>query len=142
MQRINTSAGSLQLTRKTDYALMLLCELAKKDKSSTLSITTIAQANQIPLAFLKKIAAELQKGGLITASRGKYGGQTLAKPARKINIKEIVEIMEGKIAICQCSVNEKSCACSNKCGIKTKIQQLNEDIKNAFLSKTLDYFIS
>ncbi|MFA6992726.1 MAG: Rrf2 family transcriptional regulator [Candidatus Gracilibacteria bacterium] len=132
-------SGSLHLTKKTEYGLFLLATLAKRGKSGHLSINTIAQENNVPLAFLQKIANSLQKQKLIKSERGKYGGHILAKPANKITIREVVEVLEGQIAIAPClRKGAKKCKHENFCQIKNSLSKINDEIKDHFLSKTID----
>jgi len=136
-------SGSLHITKKTEYGLFILATLAKKRKENHISIRTIAKENQIPLPFLQKIANSLQKNGLIKSERGKYGGHMLAKTANKITVREVVEALEGEVAITPCSgKNSKECKRAKFCEIKKSMHKINEVIRDHFLSKTIDKIIS
>ncbi len=137
------TSGSLHLTKKVDYGLLLLATLSKKKKGEQISLNEIAKENSIPHSFLQKIANQLQKDGMIKTERGKYGGSSLAKPANKITIKAVIESLDGPIAITPCScANCAPCKRAKICEIKAGLQKFNEEIKKFFLSKTLDKFIS
>lgn len=136
-------SGSLNLTKKADYGLFLLTVLAKKELTAK-SIKTIANENNLSFSFLQKIARILQKGGLITAERGKFGGYHLAKTPEKISLKKILETLEGPIAIVPCFMRTpQNPCCSHKqfCAIKNGLKKINDEIKNTLLSKTLKHFI-
>ena len=136
-------SGSLHLTKKTDYGLLLLSILANKKTGDQFSIKTIAKENKIPFSFLQKIANSLQKSGIIKSERGKYGGHALAKKPENITIKAVIESLEGQIAITQCSCSPKiSCERSHLCKIKKSLRNINDEIKKYFLSKTLKEIIS
>jgi Rrf2 family transcriptional regulator, cysteine metabolism repressor len=120
--------GFLQFSQKLDYGLFLLIELAKKqvdgvqhgDKAlEPLSLRTVSEAHGMSFFFMQKAAFELRKAGLIRADRGKNGGYILARPASKITLKEIVEILEGPVTVLQCLVSE---AVSSPCLRKTRCQ--------------------
>lgn len=143
MNKAKQKSGSLNLTKKADYGLFLLVTLAK-GKLEKKSIKTIAEENNLSLSFLQKIAGDLQKGGIITAERGKFGGYKLAKPPTKITLKEVLETLEGPIAITPCFNSAKGmgcCAHKPFCSIKNGLKKINEEIKNTLLSKTLQHFI-
>ncbi|MFA7685610.1 MAG: Rrf2 family transcriptional regulator [Candidatus Gracilibacteria bacterium] len=143
MNKPKQKSGSLNLTKKADYGLFLLTILAT-GKSEIRSIKTIADKNELSLSFLQKIARELQKGGLITSERGKFGGYQLTKKPEKITLKEILETLEGPIAIAPCFMsNPHKLCCSHKpfCAIKNGLKKINEEIKTTLLSKTLKHFI-
>ena len=86
----------------------------------------------------------MQKGGLIIAERGKFGGYQLTKKPEEITLKEILETLEGPIAIAPCFTNTKNnlcCAHRPFCSIKNGLKKINDEIKNTLLSKTLQHFI-
>ena len=137
-------SGSLSLTKKADYGLFLLTVLAKKQLERK-SIQAIADENGLSFSFLQKIARILQKGDLIAAERGKYGGYKLTKNPEDISLKEILETLEGPIAITPCFMTSKNnLCCSHRefCKIKNGLKKINEELKATLLSKTLKYFIS
>lgn len=137
-------SGALHLTQKVDYALIILMNLAKNSKESV-SIRQIATSSQLSFLFLQKIASILQKNKIITAERGKYGGYKLTKDPNKLTIKEIIEAMEGPIAIIPClkSFSEPECCRKNKnCEIKSGLQKINQEIEGFLAKKTLSQIIS
>jgi len=143
MNKAKQKSGSLNLTKKADYGLFLLTILAQ-EKTNTKSIKAISEQNNLSFSFLQKIARELQKGGLITSERGKLGGYQLTKKPGEITLKEILEALEGPIAIAPCFMNTpRDLCCSHKpfCAIKNGLKKINEEIKTALLSKTLKHFI-
>lgn len=115
-----------------------------KNTVKTESIRVIANKNGLSFPFLQKIAGILQKGGLIAAERGKFGGYRLAKSPGKITLKEIFETLEGPIAIAPCFMETQAhryCARSQFCKIKNGLKKINEEIKTTLFAKTLKHFI-
>ncbi|MFA6918145.1 MAG: Rrf2 family transcriptional regulator [Candidatus Gracilibacteria bacterium] len=143
MNRAKQKSGSLNLTKKADYGLFLLTVLAKRGLSIK-SIQAIADENNLSFSFLQKIARILQKGGLISAERGKFGGYRLIKKPEEITLKEILETLEGPVAIAPCFMRTPGnlcCAHKQFCAIKNGLKKINDEIKNTLLSKTLKHFI-
>lgn len=137
-------SGALHLTQKVDYALIILMSLAKNDEKS-LSIKQIAKSSNLSFLFLQKIAGILQQNKIIEAKRGKYGGYKLIKDPKKITIKEIIEAVEGPIAIIPClkSFSEPQCCKKNKkCEIRLGLQKINQEIENFLAKKTLYQIIA
>lgn len=135
-------SGSFHLTRKTDYGLLLLSALAKK--TAQISIKKIAEENHIPPSFLQKIAAELQRSHLIKSTRGKYGGHTLAKDPKEITLREVIEALEGPLAISKCThpMKRGTCLCAANCHIRGGIGRINMELQALLMSKTLSQLIS
>lgn len=128
-------SGSLHLTQKVDYALILLLHLTKEKAS----IKQIAEKRNLSFSFLQKIARQLQQKNIIASERGKYGGYTLKKDQKKLYIKEVIEALEGPISIAPClKPGIKKPQCYNKnCEIISGLRRVNQEIENFLGSKTL-----
>jgi len=100
------------LTKKADYGLELMMELARRFSGKPLSLREVAKEKQLPLKFLEQVAGILKKKGLIKAKEGRAGGYFLAKPAGKISLEEIIKAMEGKWL--NCSDCQRADICSPK----------------------------
>jgi len=134
-------SGALHLTQKVDYGILLLSSLANSDGQT--SIQSIADSTNLSLAYLQKIARLLKKAGLIKASRGSRGGYALTKDPNQLNLKQIVEALEGEIALAPCLKRISTHVCKNQsiCKIRGGIQELNQEITAHLSSKNLTQFI-
>ena len=129
--------GLLHLSSMADHGFLLLIRLADS-KSGNASLRAIAVENHLSFFFLQKVALELRKSGLIMAERGKSGGYRLSRSPSKISIREIIEALEGPLALMEC-LNESSprCARSTSCKLKPGFDLINRIIVNALSKKTL-----
>ncbi len=134
-------SGALHLTKKVDYGILLLSSLADMDKQT--SIQTIAESTKVSLTYLQKIARILKQAGLLTSTRGKHGGYSLTKEPKNMSIKEIIEALEGEIALAPCLKGITTHMCKNKsiCKIRGGIEKLNQEIADHLSSKNLSQFI-
>ncbi len=132
-------SGALHLTQKVDYGILLLTCIAKEPN---LSIKKIAEKSRISFSFLQKIAGLLHNAGLITSTRGKYGGYTISKAPDELNLKEVIEALEGKVAIVPCLKENSNCKHSDYCAIRPTFRRINEEIQEHIVNKSLSYFIS
>jgi Rrf2 family transcriptional regulator, cysteine metabolism repressor len=89
-------------TTKAEYGVRLLIQLGLTDGAQPVSLKSVAAAENLPLAYLERIAAMLKKAGLVTSTRGAHGGYRLAKPAEEITMDAVVEALEGQIAPMEC----------------------------------------
>jgi Rrf2 family protein len=87
----------MRITAKEDYAVRAALELAATD-GGPLTREQIAQAQDIPTAFLQNILVELRHAEIVEAQRGRDGGFRLARPAREITIADIVRAVSGPLA--------------------------------------------
>lgn len=134
----------LQLTQKIDYGMFLLTLLVRIKKSQPLSLRIVANEHGMSFYFLQKAARQLRLAGLIEANRGKDGGYRLAKKPHKITLKDIVEALEGPIALMYClnhPVGKKSCKRESYCQVRIGLQKINEQIVSMFNERTLSDFI-
>lgn len=96
----------MRLSIKTQYGLQALFELAQEN--AELNIGEIAKRQRIPVRFLEQILLILKRRGLVASSRGKQGGYSLAKGADEINLREVVESLEGDIELAPKTLSKKS----------------------------------
>src|ERR671933_2497076 len=94
-------------TTKAEYAVRLLIQLGLQGGEHPLSLKAVAEAENLPLAYLERIAALLKKGGLVAATRGAHGGYVLARPPEEITMDAVVLALEGAIAPMDCFVDDR-----------------------------------
>jgi Rrf2 family protein len=69
----------------------------------------IARSQKIPPSFVSKVLQSLVKAGLLTSSRGAGGGYSLARPATEIDLLQVVEALEGPLALVDCYPDSSRC---------------------------------
>lgn len=135
-----------RLTRKIDYGLLLLLDLAQaklENQAEPRSLRDFAKSRYLSFLFLQKVALGLRRTGLITAQRGKNGGYVLAQDPKKISLKMVFESLEGPIAIMHGLEQTKKNFCMSKpvCIYQHGLRMLNEDLCASLERITLkDFF--
>jgi Rrf2 family transcriptional regulator, cysteine metabolism repressor len=87
---------------KAEYGVRVMAHLAKNDGEHPISLSTIADAEGLPLAYLEHLVQRLRKADLVESRRGAHGGYTLARAADEITMAEVVRALEGEIAPIEC----------------------------------------
>jgi Rrf2 family transcriptional regulator, cysteine metabolism repressor len=88
---------------KAEYGVRLMVELGRVGPDSTpISLSSVAEAERLPLSYLEHLVAKLRKAGLVDSTRGAHGGYRLARPAEEITMDSVVEALEGQIAPMEC----------------------------------------
>lgn len=105
----------IQLTKRGDYGVLAVYYLTQYPKGRFISIDEIAAKSQIPKPYLSKILQDLCRGGILLSRRGTGGGFTLARPAQKISLRDIIEIIEGKLSLVTCLGAPDLCIRSTDC---------------------------
>jgi len=107
----------LTISRETDYAARVILHLALQPTGSRSTARQIAELRIIPRALVRRIVTRLATAGLITTARGGDGGITLARPPTEITLLEVVEALEGPVALNICTVEPNICPLMPACTV-------------------------
>jgi FeS assembly SUF system regulator len=120
----------LRISKLTDYGTMVLACLAGRP-AERLTATTVAERTRLGLPTVSKLLKNLQRAGLVTSSRGAHGGYQLARPAARISAAEIIDAIEGPVAITECSGHHSACDLETVCSTGTAWQRVNSAIRRS-----------
>lgn len=134
----------IRISKETDYGIVLLSCLAREPGVS-LSATTLAERGRLPLPTVSKILKAMTRGGLLSSQRGAYGGYALARRPAEITVADIITVIDGPIALTDCSVIEpqapseehKSCDHIAHCHLSGHWAPINRAIRSALEGVTL-----
>jgi len=115
------------ISKKTDYALRVILELAVSKKK--LRIKDISKKQKIPFKFLQQLVLQLHSLGYIETYRGKNGGIVLVKETKDINLKDFILSFEGTLAPIGC-VETKSCSEIQSCVLYPIWIEIEDKIKS------------
>jgi len=107
----------LQLTRGGEYGLRAMVYLARVPEGEVASLREIGREQEIPESFLAKILQTLVHAGLASSQRGARGGFSLARPADTISVREVIEAIDGPIALNGCVLWPEECDRSERCAL-------------------------
>lgn len=107
----------MQLTREGDYGIRSVLFLSRQPYKKIIFVSEIAEEYKIPRSFLAKILQKLVKAKIVRSYRGVKGGFSLAKPSRDISVLDVLEAIEGKLALNLCLAERKTCEFSRRCPI-------------------------
>ena len=107
----------MQLTREGDYGIRSVLFLSRQPYKKIIFVSEIAEEYKIPRSFLAKILQKLVKAKLVRSYRGVKGGFSLAKPSKDISVLDVLEALEGKLALNLCLADQKKCDFSKQCPI-------------------------
>jgi FeS assembly SUF system regulator len=120
----------IRMSKLTDYAIVLLTHLARSPGTKTAQ--ELAAASKVPLPTVSKLCKELSKAGIVISHRGRHGGYGLARPAEQISVAQIVEALEGPIALTECSSpGTQTCGIEATCLAKASWDPVSRAIHGA-----------
>jgi len=119
----------MQLTRQGDYAMRAVLYLAA---SSQARIQEIAHAQYVPREYLAKIIQKLAQADIVTTHRGVGGGITLARPPEEITLLDVVEAIEGPVALNSCFIRPGECPRECYCAIHDELAHIGNTLAAMF----------
>jgi Rrf2 family protein len=102
-------------SKPCEYAIRALAYMAREPHSRAVTGREIARAEKLPAPILGKILQDLARRGLLRSRRGPGGGFVLARPARKITLRDIVEATDGLEQFRDCAVGLERCSDESPC---------------------------
>ena len=121
----------MRLTHLADYAVVLMTAAARRDAGARLSATELAGETGVPLPTAQKLMGQLASAGLLTSARGAGGGFAMARPVTDISLADIVEAVEGPIAMTVCSGGSTDCALDAHCRVKPHMGIVGAKVRGA-----------
>src|SRR5688572_2958312 len=120
----------LRMSKLTDYGTMVLAQLAASETSWT-TAGQVAAATHLAQPTVSKLLKALVHAGLVVSTRGVQGGYALARPAASISAAEILDALEGPVALTECSSARGCCDLESYCRVGTAWQRINQSIRKA-----------
>jgi len=122
-----------------DYSLKALLMLAERyPGTQPVRVEEIAETQDIPENYLRRLLIELKRGGLVASQKGPSGGYMLARPPARITMADVVEIIEGDYAPVEC-IEESSSLCprDNPCPMRDVWRDVRNSVTSILRSVTL-----
>lgn len=125
----------LRLSKKADYALMAMTHLAVREGSS--SAREIAEQYNIPIELLAKVLQRLTRRGLLTSQQGTRGGYQLSRSAVSISVADVINAIDGPVAVTACSSHAGRCGQFETCNVRDPLWRIREIIVSALASTSV-----
>ena len=107
----------MEISRRTDYGVRVILDLASLPDDHRTSTQDIARRQNIPAPFLAKIISQLSLSGLVTTFRGAGGGVSLAGPASEISLLHVIEALDGPVRLNRCALEPGACPRDSHCPV-------------------------
>lgn len=129
--------GVMQIPRRVDYGLRAAIYLSQQDPERSCSLAEIARHQGVPRKFLEKIIQGLIRGGLVKSKRGADGGYALARSPGEISFQDVIEALEGPIAVNVCMDEHLSCDQLPRCTMLGVWDEIQRKVVDVFARTTL-----
>lgn len=136
------TSGSLHFSTRGEYGVRLMVELARHDGGGPVSLSEMAEHEDLPRPYLEQLVVSLREAGLVTSTRGARGGYELARHPSSIRMIEVITALEGPIAPMVCASDDphdaEACQRAGFCNVERLWQRVRDAIAEALGSMTLE----
>jgi Rrf2 family protein len=131
----------VQITKETDYAIRCVHYLSSHWGSVTM-IGEIAKKMCIPKSFLAKILQKLSRAEIVRSYRGINGGFELTRSPENITLLDVIESIEGPVAMNSCAIEKKICRFSGTCSVHPVWIEIRAKVESILREKNFANLVS
>lgn len=123
----------LRISKMADYGIVLASHMAGRDVGVVHAVSDLAGQTGLPQPTVSKVLKHLARGGVVESQRGARGGYRLARAPEAVTVAEILQAIEGPIAVTECSSDEAPGACDYEgaCDVQPSWQLINRTVRTA-----------
>ena len=126
-----------RLSKITDYGIIILAHLAKSDPSLTHNAREVASEVELPFPVVGKILKSLARRGMLQSHRGSRGGYALQRHPAEITVVDMVEALDGPVALTECNIGPHLCQHESTCPVRDPWHVINRVVEVALSKITL-----
>jgi FeS assembly SUF system regulator len=127
-----------RLSKITDYGIVLLARLARDTAGTTHNARELAAEVDLPAPVVSKILKLLARAGVLESHRGAKGGYTLLRQPHDLTVAEMIRVLEGPVALTQCSAASSSCEHETNCAVRDPWRVISGVVEEALSTITLE----
>ena len=127
----------MKLSTRGRYGLRFVLELARRFGDGPIFLGDIARKQDISEKYLGQLVIPLKNADLIRSQRGAHGGYMLTREPSAITLRQVVEAVEGSLALVECVDHPETCSRSNGCIHRDVWARVTECISGTLESITL-----
>jgi len=130
----------MQITREADYAIRCVYYLSGRKKGNVTMVDEISKEMSVPKSFLAKILQKLSKASIVKSYRGVKGGFEIAREPSAITLLEVIEAIQGPVAMNICALDEALCGLSSRCTIHPVWVEVRREVEKILRGKNFADF--
>ena len=127
----------MKINKLTDYSIVILANLVAKDENAMHTAKELSEFSGIPLPTVTRILKILSNKGILESQRGAQGGYELTRNSAEISVAEVIEAMEGPIALTECASDDCGCALEPNCAVGKPWQKINKAVNDVLQNISL-----
>ncbi len=128
----------MRLSSLADYAVVMMAACSRHCGQAQINAGQLAEETGIPLPTVQKLVSKLSHAGLLRSVRGAGGGFKLARPAAAVSLADIIEAIEGPIAMTACvETGRHDCGLEGSCKVQPHWPVVNDAVRGALANINL-----
>lgn len=129
----------LRFNKKVEYALIALVNMEPgMEQISPVTSKSLSVKFNIPPEVMGKVLQALARNGILSSVQGMRGGYVLSRPIDDINVLEVIEAIDGAVALASCVYSPQAdCDQYGYCGIQTPVQMIQNELISFFKKITM-----
>ena len=126
-----------KINKKIEYAMLALLEIENLPEGDSINVKTLVEKAGLPKALIGKILQSLNREGILESTKGVQGGYRLNRDFEHIKLKDLIEAVDGPIAIVDCFQLNNNCENSASCELKTPFSKIQDQMVRFFMEITM-----
>ncbi len=136
----------MRLSKRGEYGLRALQELARTHGQGPVPNAELARRANVPARFLEQIMLTLKHGRIVQSLKGPQGGYLLARPPDQITLAEVIRLLDGPLAPIACASETayRPCNCPDEatCGLRRVMRRVRDVVAEMMEATTLADLLS
>ncbi|HSG87440.1 MAG TPA: Rrf2 family transcriptional regulator [Candidatus Limnocylindrales bacterium] len=123
----------MRLSRRSEYGLRALIDLADHVGRGPVPLATLADRNHLPGKFLEQILASLKRAGIVRTTLGAHGGYAMAVEPASVSVGRVIRLLDGALAPIGCVSLRyyEPCTCPDEASCQ--LRDLMIDVRDSML---------
>lgn len=117
----------LRISKLADYGCVIVRHISA-NPDQLASAAAVAKASYIARPTVMKILKLLVEAGLVKSTRGSQGGYYLAKPLAETSVAELIQAIDGQLALTECNLHQSGCVHESYCNLKSPWKKVNQRV--------------
>ena len=124
-------------SKATGYGIRALAYIASRPETGLCGLQEIAEHEDIPPAYLRKVLGELRRHRFLRSVKGIHGGYELGRPPEAITLWDVFSVLEPDPYMDMCILGHRACEPESACAFHDDWQRLRKDLVSVLQSKTI-----
>ena len=130
----------MKLSMEAEFAIRGILCLVREYGRGPVPLEDVCRRRKLQKQYLTKIFGKLVRANLIDGVRGRGGGYVLARPPEEISLLDVIEAIEGRLALNLCQHNPAKCK-EVGCLVRPVWNDLQKKVRSILAARTLDEFV-